>query len=322
MTAEGMHSKRNARRNLYRWMAAGPVVVLLAVMIWAWPYMAITEPSGAKVLVVEGWMDPPALEQAAHLALDSGYTKVYTTGTVRAFAYYLGTDEGVEAHLHDPASGTVEVWASGLPGSGFLLVADADTVLRQAITPKPTPYSVRLASPVKRIMVSAWQERAVPRDTVVYVSSCTVHGTNINLLQDSSAFTRRGVPFGLAWPTYAQSARAALMRHGVPPARITAVPAYGDPRSRSWGNAHAFAQQARTDGIGAFDLATVGVHARRSRNLFRTACGPQVRVGVIALHDPFCTRSNWWHSYRGWYTVIKEVVGAPEAQAVKIEKLR
>jgi hypothetical protein len=69
-------------------------------------------------------------------------------------------------------------------------------------------------------------------------------------------------------------------------------------------------------------VATTGVHARRSRNLFQLACGPGVKVGVVALADPWCTRGNWWKSYRGWATVLKEVIGVPEAQAVEISKWR
>ena len=106
----------------------------------------------------------------------------------------------------------------------------------------------------------------------------------------------------------------------MPPDRIIDVPAYGYPRSRTWGNAHAFAIQAHTDSITAFDIATVGVHARRSRDLFQLACGPDVRVGVIPLPDPYCTKANWWKSFRGRYTMLKEVIGAPEAQAVEISR--
>src|SRR5690606_35046086 len=130
----------------------------------------------------------------------------------------------------------------GLTGAGFCLIADGDTLLRQAVGPRPSPYRVNLARAAKRVALSAWAAPGVRQDTAVYVSSFAVHGVNVNLLQDSSAFTDRGLPVRAAWPTYAQWARAALVRQGVPAASITAVPAYGEPRSRSWANAHAFAQ--------------------------------------------------------------------------------
>ena len=65
------------KRPAFWWLLAGPLVVVSAVLYLAFPFLAITETSGGKTLVVEGWMDPGALQQAAQLALDSGYTKVF-----------------------------------------------------------------------------------------------------------------------------------------------------------------------------------------------------------------------------------------------------
>ncbi len=310
---------KRTKRTLW-WVIAGPLVVLAAIVIEAFPYLAITEPSGAKVLVVEGWMDPGALQEAAQLAMDSAYTQVYTTGTVRAFAYYLEPTQGLAVRLHDPAQGTLSVNVSGNTGTGFRVIADNDTLLQQAVSAFPHEYSILLAHPVSHIRLEAWHTPMAPHLPAIYVSSMSIHGMNINLLQERSWFTKPDSMAEPAWPTYAQSARAALIRMGVPASIITAVPAYGAPRSRSWGNAHAFGIQARQDDLIAFDVATVGVHARRSRNLFQKACGPNVKVGIIALHDPFCTRSNWWRSFRGWITLLKEVVGAPEAEAVQIKR--
>lgn len=307
-------------RRTFWWMLAGPLVVLAAIVVEAFPFLAITAPSGSKTLVVEGWMDPGALQEAARLAMDSGYTQVYTTGTVRAFAYYLEPEQGISVHLQDSAQGKLVIDASGLPGAGFLLIAGGDTLLNQAITPKPQFYSVQMRGSNAHVHVVAWPLQLQPGTRELYIAGMTLNGRNINLLQKRSWFTRPDSTAEPAWPTYAQSAREALIRYGVPADRITAVPAYGLPRSRTWGNAHAFGIQARQDGITAFDVATVGVHARRSRNLFQAACGPDVRVGVVALTDPFCTKANWWRSYRGWYTIMKEVVGAPELKAVEMTR--
>ncbi len=317
-----MHSKRKARRNVYRWVAAGPLLALLAVLLWAWPYMAITEPSGAKVLVVEGWMDPPALEEAARMALDSGYSKVYTTGTVRPFAHYLGPGEAVVTRMAMPAKGNLAVDVSGIDGAGFLLIADNDTVLDQAVTAEPTLYHAVAPHPVDSLRIQAWPMHSRVTGPEIFVRILEVGGWNVNVLQRDSRYIHADGKAEPAPSTFAHSAMDALVRMGVPADRITAVPAYGDPRSRSWGNAHAFGIQAAKDGITAFDVATTGVHARRSRNLFRLACGEQTNVGVIALTDPYCTRSNWWKSRRGWGTLLKEVFGAGEAQAVEVKKWR
>ncbi|MGB3869432.1 MAG: hypothetical protein WA937_08230 [Flavobacteriales bacterium] len=301
-------------------MVAGPLVVLAAIVIEAFPYLAITELSGAKVMVVEGWMDPAPMQEAAELILDSNYTRVYTTGTVRRFAHYLSPDEGITVQLHIPFQGEVRINVSGTAGAGFLLIAGTDTLMDQAVTPQPQLYNGHVPNAVDRIRLVAWHLPLETGTPEIYVASLTLNGMNINLLQRRSWFTFPDAVAQPGWPTYAQSARSELMKLGVPGDRITAVPAYGKPRSRTWGNAHAFGIQAREDGITAFDVATVGVHARRSRDLFRTACGPEVRVGVIALTDPYCTQANWWRSFRGWITMLKEVVGASEAQAVELTR--
>lgn len=307
-------------RRIFWWLIAGPLVVLIAIMLEAFPYLAITQPSGGKVLVVEGWMDPIALQEAARLAQDSAYAHIYTTGTVRLFAYYLASGEGVDVELHDPANGTVSIQVSGNTGGGFRLIADKDTLLDLLITSRPTIYRALLPSAATRVRVEAWTVHMVVGTPEIFVGQMSINRVNINFLQRNSHFTFPNAPSRPAWPTYAQSARDQLIELGLPPQLITAVAAYGKPSSRTWGNAHAFAKQARIDGIMAFDVATAGVHARRSRDLFQAASGPSVAVGVIALTDPYCTKANWWRSYRGWFTVLKEVVGASEAQAVEITR--
>lgn len=308
------------RSGIFWWLMAGPLVVLAVITLRAFPYLAITEPGGSKVLVVEGWMDEAALLEAARLVLDSGYAAVYTTGTVRDLAHYLGESEGLTVELHDPLEGQLSLTVSGITGAGLWLIADTDTLLDMAVALRPQVYKVALGKAVGRLRIVAWPMALQAGTPALFVRSMTIDGRNINYFQRRSWFTFPDALAEPAWPTFAQSARSQLITAGVPAGIITAVPAYGKPRSRTWGNAHAFGIHAREEGITAFDVATVGVHARRSRDLFQTACGPSAQVGVIALTDPYCTRNNWWRSYRGWITVLKEIVGAPVVQAVELTR--
>jgi len=307
-------------RRLLWWALAGPLVALVATVLWAFPFLAITAPSGSKVLVVEGWMDPGALQEAAALAVDSGYRHIYTTGTVRPFAYLLNDGEGLELELQAPAQGKLDLEVAGNIGAGFILLADGDTLLSSAVAPDPRLFRATAPRPLHRLRFMA-RENPSWHGPAIFIRALSLNGTNVNYLQRASWFIRPGQAPQPAWPTYAQSARSELIGMGIPESIITAVPAYGEPRSRSWGNAHAFSIQAAKDGITAFDVATVGVHARRSRSLFQRACGPSANVGVIALNDPYCTRENWWKSVRGWFTLLKEVAGAPEADAVSLKRL-
>lgn len=310
--------RRKGLLRTFWWLLAGPIVVLLAVAMWAWPHLAITRTTGAKVLVVEGWMDATAMREAAQLIADSGYTRIYTTGSVRPFAYLLGKGQGIGVDFNDPLSGTLLMEAVGLPGSGLCLVAGSDTILNEQVTAEMVLFKAAMPR-TEHLQLLVYGGVAGPAPGV-FVRSLTLDGMNLNYLQSRSWFIHRDDASEPAWPTYAQSARQELIGLGVPADRIVAVPAYGKPGSRSWGNAHAFGIRARTDGITAFDIATVGVHARRSRNLFQLAVGNDVQVGVVALNDPWCGRDNWWKSYRGWYTLLKEVVGASEPDVVEIKR--
>jgi hypothetical protein len=310
---------RRKRRTVW-WLLAGPIVVLVAIFIEAYPFLAITRPSGAKVLVVEGWMEETSMEAAAKLATDSSYLRIYTTGTIRPFTYYLSSGETIDIRLREPFQGDLSVDAAGAPGTCFAVLADDDTLLEGAVTDGAHAFHVHMDSPTDKLRIVAHGMAVRDTGPELFLRSFRLGGVNVHHLQREMKFIRPDGSTAPAWPTYAQFARHALIDLGVPADRITEVPAWGHPRSRSWGNAHAFALQARKDRVTAFDIATAGVHARRSRDLFQTACGPDVHVGVIALPDPYCTRSNWWKTIRGWATVVKEVIGAPEAEAVEITR--
>lgn len=309
------------RRHFLWWVIAGPFAVLIAIMLVAHPYLAITDPSGGDALVVEGWMDPPQLEEAAVLAMDPRYHHVYTTGTIRPFAYYLRVHEGIKLTLDDASGGDLRIDAAGTPGAGIIVVADGDTVMIHEVAPQPAPFRTTLAAGTRELTILSFDRSAsVGPAPNVFVALGRVRGTNLHRAASQIELMRADGRTDPAWPTYAHAAKGKLEELGVPADRITAVPSYGKPDSRTWANASNFAVQARRDGLRAFDIATVGVHARRSRLLFQEACGPDIRAGVIALDDPYCRADNWWRSVRGWGTLMKEVIGAPEAQAVELTR--
>jgi len=309
------------RRHLFWWILAGPLAVLVVVLFFAHPYLAITARSGGRVLVVEGWMEKPQLQKAALLALSGGYDTIYTTGTIRPFTYYLKNNEGLDVVLKEPADGEVQVNVSGTTGAGFSLISGTDTLLHQEVTPQPAVYTAHTKGPITQLRLMAWNRTVIDaRTDDIFIQFLRVAGTNVDHLQQSTVFLRPDGGGDLAWPTYAHRARALLIGYGVPEERVIAVPSWGRPDSRSWANANAFAFLARDEGIHACDVATSGVHARRSRALFQEACGPGIKVGVVAIEDPECTATNWWKSSIGWIRMLKEIIGSPEAQAVELTR--
>lgn len=303
------------------WVTAGPLAVLVGILAVAHPYLAFTETSGADVLVVEGWMEPDHLRQAADIARKGRYTRIYTTGSVRPFSYYLRTKERICTRMKTAFTGSISIDVSGTDGAGFLLVAGADTLLHVPVGTRGTGFSARIRTPTDSIVLVATNSRNIPAEEHdIFIKYLRINGRDAHLEQDSTWFVHADGTRTEAWPTYAHQARATLIADGLPPGVVFAVPAWGEPDSRSWANASYFNVRARADGIKGFDVVTLGVHARRSRQLFQRACGQDVRVGVISIPDPQCPRRGWWLSGIGWFRMLKEVAGSPEAYAVELTR--
>ncbi|MEO8733912.1 MAG: hypothetical protein ABI373_06250, partial [Flavobacteriales bacterium] len=170
--------KRKPR--IFWWLVAGPFVVVVAISMEAYPFLATTRYSGAKVLVVEGWLDPAPMDAAARLALDRAYTHIYTTGTIRPFTYYLLSTEGIAMQLRGPASGElgIEVAGAGV-GAGFILIADGDTLLDSAIATVPRAYYAHLTTPVHELLVKARDVNSPSTSPEIFIQSFSIGGVNV-----------------------------------------------------------------------------------------------------------------------------------------------
>lgn len=182
----------------------------LALVANAPGYLAVTEPArgadgtGARVLIVEGWMDDRELDQAVAVFRSGRYERIVTTG------------------------GPVDSWI--------------------------------------------------------------------------------GVP--VPWKDYAERGARYLAAHGLADVTIDAVPAPASAQDRTFLSAvvvrdWAARRQIRLDAV---DLLSVGVHARRSRMMFRAAFGPGVEVGVIAARPAFHDTQRWWKTSVGAKVVLGESI--------------
>lgn len=298
------------------WAIAGPFAVLITVMVAVQPYLSITERSGGDVLVVEGWMEEPELRQAFQIATDTRYHHLYTTGTVRPFAYYLRDHEGLIVPADSAIGRHLRIHVSGTGSAGFSLMAGGDTLLHAGVSAAGQAYDTELPVGSDTLWIRSWN--TAPNDPTaanIFILYLRVDDRNVHELRPDPLFVRADGSLAPAWPTYADRARGLLVDYGMAPERITAVPGHGRLGRRSWSNATSFATQARKDGVQTFDIVTVGVHARRSRNLYRKACGPGATVGVISIPDPFCRPDNWWRTWRGFATLLKEIIGLSEGPA-------
>ena len=109
---------------------------------------------------------------------------------------------------------------------------------------------------------------------------------------------------------YANLGAARLVALGYKGTNIVKVPSPKVPKDRTYHSAVAVHEYLlKNTEYRSLDLLTEGVHARRSWYLFRRACRPEIKVGVIANQSPDFDAKHWWRTSNGVRTVLNEMIG-------------
>ena len=295
-----------------RWIffAAAAAAFWLTLLLGAYPFFAVNKPVHAPVLVVEGWLDRESLSRVKDLLDSSDYRHVYTTGVVRPVSYHLKNGEALEGELREPARKEITITAAGLPGERLLMAVGRDTVLDILLTGGPKAYHVALTTPSRSIHIGSPAGYGDRDHARAWVGGMWIDGKSLHhqvrdlLLVNADGSSQR---MGSTW---AHQAAIKLHELGIPEDMITAKPTYGKPDGRTWTAAKNFIEFAQQEKITAIDVVTLGVHARRTRGLYRRAAHGTVDIGIISLPDRWCRPNDWWRHWYGWWKVLKEIVGA------------
>jgi hypothetical protein len=300
-------------RGRWRKLFAAMAVAFLLVLLFGHPWFAVKRPSGGKALVAEGWMHTEGLRETARLFHSGGYERLYLTGTIRPFAYYLLSGDSVVVDFGTAQQGEIKLGIGGLPGAAWELSTSGTVLLAGTVDGGVEEHSVQL--PAAGIRSCALVIRAASSPgadvPVAFVARFTVNDHNVHGLMSGMGIHQADGTLRPGEPTYAEQGRTALLKDGVPADRITVVPTLHVERSRTWSSARAFTSYAAAHGILRYDVATLGVHARRTWRMYRKAAGTDEGVGIISLHDRWCQRWTWWTNYYGWYQMAKELVAWP-----------
>ena len=113
-----------------------------------------------------------------------------------------------------------------------------------------------------------------------------------------------------AWKSFAERAAIYLKDHGLADVAVVAVPAPKTAQDRTFVSAVMVREWAQRSGVGldVIDLFTAGVHARRSRLVYRMALGSHVQVGVLSSWPREFDPEHWWTSSSGTKLVIGETL--------------
>ena len=115
-------------------------VVAIALVRAVYPFLAVTEPVGAPILVVEGWLSQDELDRAVQVFRAGNYERVVTTG------------------------GPLHLWP-GTPDDSTYAHRAADYLKRHGlsavpVTPLPSPITHQDRTYTSAQMVRAWARRA------------------------------------------------------------------------------------------------------------------------------------------------------------------
>lgn len=110
---------------------------------------------------------------------------------------------------------------------------------------------------------------------------------------------------------YAERAAAYLREQGVGETLpLDAVPAPATAQDRTFASAVRVRDWARKSGLRleGIDVYTSGVHARRTRTLYRLAFGDAVAVGVRSAPPTEYDATRWWTTSEGVKTLLGEAI--------------
>ncbi len=112
------------------------------------------------------------------------------------------------------------------------------------------------------------------------------------------------------YKTYADLSAATLVKLGLNPDQLAAVPAPYVTRNRTYTSAMAVRHWLETTGqsFRRINLYSYDVHARRSWIIFQKALAPQIQVGVLALPPEDYDGDRWWISSAGTKTIFFELI--------------
>lgn len=297
-------------------MLAVPPLGLLVVAL-SYPFLAVNDPSGARIAVVEGWIPEDHLPEVKRTIDSLGYDHVYVTGTVRNFSYTLRIRDTLVVELDTEVVGELIINTCGSDHCGFVIGDVEGIVLQDSVQGSCREYATTLKRPTTRLWITP-NFNGIPRPEweLIYIAYVTVNGNNLHALQRSTAIHRQDGSMDEGTPTFADLAARGLHQAGMDRSRIITLRTLNAGESRTWANAKLFALRASRDGVDAVDVISFGIHARRSRVTYQTACGKGVKVGVVSIPDPEVGRGVWWRSMKGWIKVLKELGGVPASYLV------
>ena len=276
------------------------------------PFLAVKRPYGRGTLVVEGWMPEASLRNALEVFGNGRYDHMVITGTVRPVSHHLRADEALMATLDAGGTTEIVVRVAGLPGVPWTLHRDHVLIKSGVATAEPIDVRANVSGSglhTWRLGADSAAYLTAAGTDALFVGGWQVNGRSLHIVADSLWIADRTGASRPAARDHAGQAAQLLISMGMDPSDATILPAGQHYNGRTNAAAQRFAHYATAQQLDTCDVVTLGVHARRTWGAFRTACGPGVAVGILALDDPGCSAGRSIEFVRCWMLRAKEVIG-------------
>jgi hypothetical protein len=203
-----------------------------------------------------------------------------------------------------------EIWVPTWKGWLALLLTVAALIwgaIRGAVPfLSPTePTSARILV-VEGWISEAGLERAIELDNQNHYAAIIAAGQPIEKGMDISHYE-----------DYANLGASRLVAMGLKSTNIIKVPSPKSQKDRTYHSALKVREYLLTDTrFRSIDLLSDSVHSRRSWYLYRRACEPEIKVGVISAKNPEFDAAHWWRSSNGVRIVLNESIAYLYARLV------
>ncbi len=113
------------------------------------------------------------------------------------------------------------------------------------------------------------------------------------------------------YKSFAEESADFLLEQGIEPEKIVSVSAPASAQNRTFLSAVMVRDWFSSQMLlpASIDIFTEGVHARRTRALYRLAFGDRTDIGIYASQPENYNLNTWWQSSSGAKSVITEMIG-------------
>ena len=272
-------------------------------------FLAPYQPADASVLVIEGWIGEPALQQAVAEIRRNNYRKVLVTTIAYDSVFRVHSQGALNFRLYrlgNPISSfrTIQVKAHGEPAGGIQahvkVLVDTTEVGEFTTSDFPSWYSISLPEAVEAdsvIIVFDNDQIIGEEDRDLYVSGILLDSTLVSVRDACVGYDRGRLDgkkvYRTNYRSEADESAEFIIQQGIDAALVRALTAPQVNYERTY-TAALEVKRNLPASVKAINVFSESVHARRSQLVYRRMLGDSVMVGVIATKSLNRQPQNWW----------------------------